>query len=51
MIVGEFEFDLLFGKIFNELLMVKGLLGYKVGDIVEIEILNGSMKVKILFVK
>ena len=50
-IVGESESDPLSGKISNESPMAKGLLGHKVGDTVEIEIPNGSMKVKILSVK
>lgn len=50
-IVGESESDPLNGKISNESPMAKGLLGHKVGEEVEIEIPNGTMKVKILEVK
>ena len=50
-IVGESESDPLNGKISNESPMAKGLLGHKVGEDVEIEIPNGTMKVKILEVK
>ena len=50
-IVGSTEANSLKGKISNESPMAKGLLGHKVGDTVEIEIPNGSMKVKILSVK
>lgn len=47
-IVGESESDPLNGKISNESPMAKGLLGHKIGEEVEIEIPNGTMKVKIL---
>lgn len=50
-IVGESESAPLNGKISNESPMAKGLLGHKVGEDVEIEIPNGTMKVKILEVK
>ena len=50
-IVGESESDPLNGKISNESPMAKGLIGHKVGEEVEIEIPNGTMKVKILEVK
>lgn len=50
-IVGESESDPLNGKISNESPMAKGLIGHKVGEQVEIEIPNGTMKVKILSVK
>lgn len=50
-IVGESESDPLSGKISNESPMAKGLLGHKVGEEVEIEIPNGTMKVKILKVE
>ncbi|KRL27381.1 transcription elongation factor GreA [Limosilactobacillus frumenti DSM 13145] len=50
-IVGESESDPLNGKISNESPMAKGLLGHKIGEEVEIEIPNGTMKVKIIDVK
>jgi transcription elongation factor GreA len=50
-IVGESESDPLNGKISNESPMAKGLLGHKIGEEVEIDIPNGTMKVKILDVK
>lgn len=50
-IVGESESDPLNGKISNESPLAKGLLGHKVGEEVEVEIPNGTMKVKILSVK
>ena len=50
-IVGESESDPFNGKISNESPMAKGLLGHKVGEEVEIEIPNGTMKVKILSVE
>lgn len=50
-IVGESESDPLNGKISNESPMAKGLIGHKIGEEVEIEIPNGTMKVKILSVK
>ena len=50
-LVGAAEANPAANKISNESPMAKGLLGHKVGDTVEIEIPNGSMKVKILSVK
>ncbi len=50
-IVGESESDPLEGKISNDSPMAKGLIGHKVGETVEIEIPNGTMKVKILKVE
>ncbi len=50
-IVGSSEADSLNNKISNESPMAKGLLGHKVGEEVEIEIPNGTMKVKILSVE
>lgn len=50
-IVGESESDPLNGKISNESPMAKGLLGHKIGEEVDIDIPNGTMKVKILDVK
>lgn len=50
-IVGESESDPMNGKISNESPMAKGLIGHKVGENVEIEIPNGTMKVKILKVE
>ncbi|HIW70890.1 MAG TPA: transcription elongation factor GreA [Candidatus Limosilactobacillus merdipullorum] len=50
-IVGESESDPLEGKISNDSPMAKGLMGHKVGETVEIEIPNGTMKVKILKVE
>lgn len=50
-IVGESESDPINGKISNESPMAKGLLGHKIGEEVNIDIPNGTMKVKILDVK
>lgn len=47
-IVGESESDPFNGKISNESPMAKGLLGHKVGEEVEVEIPNGTIKVKII---
>lgn len=50
-IVGESESDPINGKISNESPMAKGLLGHKIGEEVNIDVPNGTMKVKILDVK
>ncbi|WP_076459342.1 transcription elongation factor GreA [Limosilactobacillus caccae] len=50
-IVGESESDPFKGKISNESPMAKGLLGHKVGEDVEVEVPNGTIKVKILKVE
>lgn len=50
-IVGESESDPFAGKISNESPMAKGLLGHKVGEEVEVEVPNGTIKVKILKVE
>ncbi|MBB1080121.1 transcription elongation factor GreA [Limosilactobacillus sp. STM2_1] len=47
-IVGESESDPFNGKISNESPMAKGLLGHKVGEEVEVEVPNGTIKVKIV---
>lgn len=47
-IVGESESDPFNGKISNESPMVKGLLGHKVGEVVEVEVPNGTIKLKIV---
>ena len=43
-IVGESESDPFNGKISNESPMAKGLLGHKVGEVVEVEVPNGTIK-------
>ena len=45
-IVGESESDPFNGKISNESPMAKGLLGHKVGEVVEVEVPNGTIKLK-----
>lgn len=50
-IVGVVEVDLMVGKIFNDFLIVKGLIGYYVDEEVVINILVGIMMVKILKVE
>jgi transcription elongation factor GreA len=47
-IVGESESDPFNGKISNESPMAKGLLGHKVGEVVEVEVPNGTIKLKIV---
>lgn len=47
-IVGESESDPFNGKISNESPMAKGLLGRKVGEVVEVEVPNGTIKLKIV---
>ncbi|MCD7133075.1 transcription elongation factor GreA [Limosilactobacillus balticus] len=47
-IVGESESDPFNGKISNESPMAKGLLGHKVGEVVEVEVPNGTIKLKII---
>ena len=47
-IVGESESDPFNGKISNESPMEKGLLGHKVGEVVEVEVPNGTIKLKIV---
>ena len=47
-IVGESESDPFSGKISNESPMAKGLLGHKVGEVVEVEVPNGTIKLKIV---
>ncbi|MBC8744516.1 transcription elongation factor GreA [Lactobacillus sp. Marseille-P7033] len=47
-IVGESESDPFNGKISNESPMAKGLLGHKVGEVVEVEVPNGTLKLKII---
>ena len=47
-IVGESESDPFNGKISNESPMAKGLLGHKVGGVVEVEVPNGTIKLKIV---
>ena len=47
-IVGESESDPFNGKISNESPMAKGLLGHKVGEVVEVEVPNGTSKLKIV---
>ena len=46
-IVGESESDPFNGKISNESPMAYGLLGHKVGEVVEVEVPNGTIKLKI----
>ena len=47
-IVGELESDPFNGKISNESPMAKGLIGHKVGEVVEVEAPNGTIKLKIV---
>ena len=47
-IVGESESDPFNGKISNESPMAKGLLGHEVGEVVEVEVPNGTIKLKIV---
>ncbi|MCC4326382.1 transcription elongation factor GreA [Limosilactobacillus reuteri] len=47
-IVGESESDPFNGKISNESPMAKGLLGHKVGEVVEVDVPNGTIKLKII---
>ena len=47
-IVGDSESDPFNGKISNESPMAKGLLGHKVGEVVEVEVPNGTIKLKIV---
>ena len=47
-IVGESESDPFNGKISNESPMAKGLLGHKVGEVAEVEVPNGTIKLKIV---
>ena len=47
-IVGESESDPFNGNISNESPMAKGLLGHKVGEVVEVEVPNGTIKLKIV---
>lgn len=47
-IVGESESDPFNSKISNESPMAKGLLGHKVGEVVEVEVPNGTIKLKIV---
>ena len=47
-IVGESESHPFNGKISNESPMAKGLLGHKVGEVVEVEVPNGTIKLKIV---
>ncbi|MCW3763364.1 transcription elongation factor GreA [Weissella confusa] len=47
-IVGESESDPFNGKISNESPMAKGLLGHKVGEVVEVEVPNGTINLKIV---
>ena len=47
-IVGESESDPFNGKISNESPMAKGLLGHKVGEVVEVDVPNGTIKLKIV---
>ena len=47
-IVGESESDPFNGKISNESPMAKGLLGHKVGEVVEVEVPNGTIKLTIV---
>ena len=47
-IVGESESDPFNAKISNESPMAKGLLGHKVGEVVEVEVPNGTIKLKIV---
>jgi len=46
--VAESEADLKKGKISVDTPIAKGLLGKKVGDVVEIEVPNGKMQFEIL---
>ncbi|KRN33200.1 transcription elongation factor GreA [Liquorilactobacillus mali] len=50
-IVGAAEADPFAGKISNESPIAKGLVGHRLGEVVEIETPGGSMKVKITEVK
>ncbi|MDN2453082.1 transcription elongation factor GreA [Lactobacillus sp. UCMA15818] len=50
-IVGAAEADPLAGKISNESPIAKGLVGHRLGEVVEIETPGGSMQVKITEVK
>lgn len=47
-IVGTFEVDPIKGKVSNESPIAKAILGKKVGDEVELKILNKSQKIKII---
>src|SRR5699024_12596587 len=47
-IVGESESDPINGKISNESPMAKGLLGHKVGEVVDVDVPNGTIKLKII---
>ncbi|GFI59177.1 MULTISPECIES: transcription elongation factor GreA [Limosilactobacillus] len=47
-IVGESESDPFNGKISNESPMAKGLLGHKVGEVVDVDVPNGTIKLKII---
>lgn len=47
-IVGESESDPFNGKISNESPMAKGLLGHKVGEVVDVDVPNGTIKLKIV---
>lgn len=50
-IVGAAEADPFSGKISNESPIAKGLIGHRLGEVVDIETPGGSMKVKITEVK
>ena len=47
-IVGESESDPFNGKISNESPMAKGLLGHKVGEVVDVDVPTGTIKLKII---
>ena len=47
-IVGESESDPFNGKISNESPMAKGLLGHKVGEVVDVDVPNGTIKLKMI---
>ena len=47
-IVGESESDPFNGKISNESPMAKGLLGHKVGEVGDVDVPNGTIKLKII---
>lgn len=47
-IVGESESDPFNGKISNESPMAKGLLGHKGGEVVDVDVPNGTIKLKII---
>ena len=47
-IVGESESDPFNGKISNESPMAKVLLGHKVGEVVDVDVPNGTIKLKII---